>query len=61
MAARGIVVSASHGIVTLSGLTDGEQVSFYAVDGSLLSTVRANGGTASLAASDKMVVAKVGR
>lgn len=59
---RGIVISARDGIVTLSGLSDGEKVSFYSTSGSLLGTATASGGVASAAfTSGQVVIAKVGQ
>ena len=58
---RGVVASAHDGIITLSGLDDGEVVKFFAADGKYLgSTVVAN-GAASYAVSESLVIAKVGK
>ena len=57
---RGIVASAHDGIVSISGLDNGEVVKFYAADGKLLGSSSAVGGVASCAVSDKMVIAKIG-
>ena len=58
---RGVVASAHDGIISLSGLDDGEVVKFFAADGkSLGSTVAAN-GAASYAVSESLVIAKVGK
>ena len=57
---RGIVASAHDGIVSISGLDNGEVVKFYAADGKLLGTSSAVGGVASCAVSEKMVIAKIG-
>ena len=57
---RGIVASAHDGIVSISGLDNGEVVKFYAVDGKLLGSSSAVGGVASCAVSEKMVIAKIG-
>ncbi len=58
---RGIVVSTQNGTVTLSGLDDGERVSFYSVSGSNLGTATANNGTAtSTFATGQIIIAKVG-
>ncbi len=58
---RGIVASSHDGIVTLSGLDNGEEVRFYAVDGSQIGAVKAIDGVASQAvASASVVIAKVG-
>ena len=58
---RGVVASAHDGIITLSGLDNGEVVKFFAADGKYLgSTVVAN-GAASYAVSESLVIAKVGK
>ena len=57
---RGVVASAHDGIVTLSGLDNGEVVKFYAADGKLVGSSSAVDGTASCAVSDTMVIAKFG-
>ena len=58
---RGVVASAHDGIVTLSGLDNGEVVKFYATDGKYLgSSVAANGAT-SYAVNESLVIAKVGK
>ena len=58
---RGVVASAHDGIISLSGLDDGEVVKFFAADGKYLgSTVVAN-GAASYAVSESLVIAKVGK
>lgn len=58
---RGIVVSTQNGTVTLSGLNDGERVSFYSVSGSNLGAATANNGTAtSTFATGQIIIAKVG-
>ena len=57
---RGVVASAHDGIVTLSGLDNGEVVKFYATDGKLVGSSSAVDGTASCAVSDTMVIAKFG-
>ncbi len=58
---RGIVASSHDGIVTLSGLDNGEEVRFYAVDGSQIGAAKAIDGVASQAvASASVVIAKVG-
>ena len=57
---RGIVASAHDGIVSISGLDNGEGVKFYAADGKLLGSSSAVGGVASCAVSEKMVIAKIG-
>ena len=58
---RGVVASAHDGIITLSGLDNGEVVKFYAADGKYLgSSVEAN-GSASYAVNESLVIAKVGK
>lgn len=57
---RGIVASAHDGIVSISGLDNGEVVKFYAADGKLLGSSSAVGGVASCAVSEKMIIAKIG-
>lgn len=58
---RGIVATAHDGIVSISGLDNGEVVKFYAADGKLLGSSSAVGGVASCAVSEKMVIAKIGK
>ena len=59
---RGIVATSHDGIVTLSGLDNGEEVRFYAADGKQMGSVRAIGGVASQAVStaNRLVFAKIG-
>lgn len=57
---RGIVVSSEGGIVTVSGLSDGEKVEFYAVDGKLVGAQKAVNGTASIATPEPVVICKMG-
>ena len=57
---RGIVASSQGGIVSISGLDNGEVVKFYAVDGKLAGTSVAVAGIASCAVSESIVIAKVG-
>lgn len=58
---RGIVASAHDGIITLSGLDDGEVVKFFAADGKYLGSTVAANGAASYAVSESLVIAKVGK
>ncbi len=58
---RGVVASAHDGIITLSGLDNGEVVKFYATDGKYLGSMVAANGTASYAVSESLVIAKVGK
>ena len=57
---RGIMATAHDGIVSISGLDNGEVVMFYAANGKLLGSSPAVGGVASCAVSEKMVIAKIG-
>ena len=57
---RGVVASAHDGIVSISGLDNGEVVLFYAADGKHLGSSSAGGGVASCAVSENMVIAKIG-
>lgn len=57
---RGVVASAHDGIVSISGLDNGEVVKFYAADGKLIGSTSAVDGTASCAVSETMVIAKFG-
>lgn len=57
---RGVVASAHDGIISLSGLDDGEVVKFFAADGKLIGSSSAVEGTASCAVSEIMVIAKFG-
>ena len=58
---RGVVASAHDGIISLSGLDDGEVVKFFAVDGKYLGSTVATNGTASYAVSESLIIAKVGK
>ena len=58
---RGIVASAHDGIITLSGLDDGEVVKFFAADGKYFGSTVAANGAASYAVSESLVIAKVGK
>ena len=58
---RGVVASAHDGIVTLSGLDNGEVVKFYATDGKYLGSSVAVNGSASYAVNESLVIAKVGK
>lgn len=57
---RGILASAHDGIVSVSGLDNGEEVKFYAADGKYIGQAVATNGTASYAVSEALVIAKVG-
>ena len=58
---RGVVASAHDGIITLSGLDNGEVVKFYATDGKYLGSSVAANGAASYAVNESLVNAKVGK
>ncbi|MEH2849215.1 leucine-rich repeat domain-containing protein [Segatella copri] len=57
----GVVASAHDGIISLSGLDDGEVVKFFAADGKYLGSAVAANGAASYAVSESLVIAKVGK
>ena len=57
---RGVVASAHDGIVSISGLDNGEVVKFYAADGKLIGSSSAVDGTASCAVLETIVIAKFG-
>ena len=57
---RGVVASAHDGIISLSGLDDGEVVKFFTADGKYLGSMVAANGTASYAVSESLVIAKFG-
>ena len=57
---RSIIASAHDGIVSISGLNNGEEVKFYSADGKYLGTTVAVNGATSYAVSESMVIAKVG-
>ena len=58
---RGVVASAHDGIISLSGLDDGEVVKFFAADGKYLGSAVAANGAASYAVFESLVIAKVGK
>ena len=58
---RGVVASAHDGIITLSGLDNGEVVKFYATDGKYLGSSVAANGSASYAVNESLVIVKVGK
>ena len=58
---RGVVASAHDGIISLSGLDNGEVVKFYATDGKYLGSSVAANGAASYAVNESLVIAKVGK
>ena len=58
---RGVVASAHDGIISLSGLDDGEVVKFFTADGKYLGSTVAANGAASYAVSESLVIAKVSK
>ena len=58
---RGVMSSVHDGIITLSGLDNGEVVKFYAADGKYLGSSVAVNGTGSYAVNESLVIAKVGK
>ena len=59
-AKRGIVVKSEGGIVTISGLDEGERIEFLSVDGKVLGSATSVDGTASFSTSEKIVIVKIG-
>lgn len=57
---RGFVTTVHDGVVSISGLDNGEEVKFYTADGKYIGQAVAAYGTASYAASEALVIAKVG-
>ena len=58
---RGVIATCSGGIITVSGLTDGETVMFYDANGALLYTGTAQNGTVSYAPSTSgVIIVKIG-
>ncbi len=58
---RGVMATCSGGIITVSGLTDGESVMFYDANGALLYTGTAQNGTISYAPSASgVIIVKIG-
>ena len=58
---RGIVATSHDGIVTLSGLDNGEEVHFYAADGKQIGAAKAIDGVVSQAVSSaSLIIAKIG-
>ena len=58
---RGVMLSVHDGIITLSGLDNGEVVKFYAANGKYLGSSAAVNGTGSYAVNESLVIAKVGK
>ena len=61
VAARPVLVSGDNGVVTVSGLADGESVELYTTDGKLVNTTKAFGDTATCASQPGMMIVKVGK
>ena len=59
---RGIVASLKDGIITLSGLSVGEEISFYSPSGMLLGQTRSAGNmcTYAVSSAETVVIAKIG-
>lgn len=57
---RGILATVHDGVVSISGLDNGEEVKFYTADGKYIGQTVAAYGTASYAVSEALVIAKVG-
>lgn len=57
---RGIVASANDGIVCISGLKNGEIVTFYDLDGKQLGVSKAENGYASCTIKGTLIIAKIG-
>lgn len=57
---RGIVVSSDNGFVNVSGLNDGEHVTFYSTEGKLLGTQTAQGGACVFTTFEKVAIVKIG-
>lgn len=60
VAKRGIVAKAEGGIVSISGLKDGERVTFSSVDGKILGSATSANGTAGFSTPEKIVLVKIG-
>ena len=59
---RGVIATCSGGIITVSGLTDGEAVMFYDANGALLYAGAAQNGTISYAPSTSgVIIVKIGK
>ena len=59
---RGIAIQSAGGFITISGLDNNENVSFYGIDGKALGSATAINGTTTFAAqSGSVVVAKIGK
>lgn len=56
---RGILVTSEGGIVTISGLNDGDKISFYNLDGKQLGTAVVQNEKASIALSEKIVLVNI--
>lgn len=57
---RGIVATSKEGVVTLSGLDNGEVITFYTLDGRKIGAAKAENGTVACSVDGTLVVAKFG-
>ncbi len=57
---RGLVATSDQGLVSVSGLNDGEQVMFFNANGQLLGRQTSQGGSAGIATQEKVIILKVG-
>ena len=57
---RGIMVMSQGGILSISGLDDGESVKLFAIDGRLIDNITANRGVVSCNVSEPLVIVKIG-
>lgn len=57
---RGVVVTSENGIVSVSGLAEGESILFYSVDGKLINKQTSINGVVNFATNEKVVIVKVG-
>ncbi len=57
---RGLVATSDQGLVSVSGLNDGEQVMFFNANGQLLGSQTSQGGSAGIATQEKVIILKVG-
>lgn len=57
---RGIVATSNDGIVALSGLDNGEIVTFFTLDGRKIGVAKSENGIASCAVTSSVIIAKVG-
>lgn len=57
---RGILVSSNNGTIGISGLEEGESVSFYSIEGKTLGRQNSSFGSVNFSTSEKIVIAKIG-